>query len=228
MRELEKLGSTNPGVDTARRPWRRRRETPPTTIGSGWDGPPGDAGGPARRGEAAARPVPRAGPPTPPSGGRLSWAKAAEDAGEIERAVRHLPPDRVGPAEILTCGPGSPPAPATRIASGKRTRTLPASRQPEDPWIAWPPCAGSRPSRRGRPPAPRQAALTDQDQVPVSGCPEPERTRPSPRRRGWPRNWGGTSRPGVDAGRPGRPERSCRPRGRGPAEGGGSPAPCLP
>ena len=61
----------------------------------------GDAGGPARRGVAVARPVPRAGPPTPPSGARLSWAKAAEDAAEIERAVRHFPPDRVGPAEIL-------------------------------------------------------------------------------------------------------------------------------
>ncbi len=32
---------------------------------------------------------------------RLDWAMAAEDAAEVERAVRHLPPDRLGPAEVL-------------------------------------------------------------------------------------------------------------------------------
>ncbi len=62
----------------------------------------GDTRGPARRGEAVARPVPRRRPADAAVWrARLSWAKAVEDAAEIERAVRHLPPDRVGQAEIL-------------------------------------------------------------------------------------------------------------------------------
>jgi hypothetical protein len=32
---------------------------------------------------------------------RLDWARASEDVAELERAVRHLPPDRLGPAEVL-------------------------------------------------------------------------------------------------------------------------------
>jgi tetratricopeptide (TPR) repeat protein len=32
---------------------------------------------------------------------RLDWAMASEDAAELERAVRQLPPDRLGPAEVL-------------------------------------------------------------------------------------------------------------------------------
>ena len=103
LRELEKLGSNHPmGLDAAARPWRRRRETPPTTIGSGWDGPRwrrGRASSPRRSGgstSASRRPADAA-----VWRARLNWAKAAEDAAEMERAVRHLPPDRVGPAEIL-------------------------------------------------------------------------------------------------------------------------------
>ena len=190
-----------------------------------------DARGPSRRGEAAARPVPRRRPADAAVWrARLSWAKAAEDAAEIERAVRHLPPDRVGPAEILDLRAWF----AARAGDAERERKAhqdllarePGSLRSLDRLAALALEAGRRDEadRLRR----RQAALTETKyryqaalQI-LTNANIPDAARMAEELG---RNFEAQR---VDAGRPGRPERSCRRRGRGPAEGGGSPAPGAP
>ena len=161
---------------------------------------------------------------------RLNWAKAADDAAEIERAVRHLPPDRVGPAEILDLRAwfAALAGDADRERKSHDWTGRPRARQPEVSGSpGYPALEAGRRDEADRVRR-RQAVLTEIKY----------------RYQAWLQNLTNATIPGaarmaeelgrnfersaVDAGRQGRPERSCRPRGRAAVEGGGSPRPAPP
>jgi Flp pilus assembly protein TadD len=104
LKELETLGSVNPmGFDPIPTALEKASRNAPDDdrIGLGWATLATRTGHLAEAKRRLDRCLELR--PTDPAvwRARLDWARASEDAAEVERAVRHLPPDRLGPAEVL-------------------------------------------------------------------------------------------------------------------------------
>ncbi len=104
LKELEKLGSTNPlgfGVISTALTKAGRNAPDDDRIWLGWANLATRTG---RLDEAKKRLddcLERRPGDAAVWKGRLDWALAAQDEAEVERAVRHLPPDRLSPSEVL-------------------------------------------------------------------------------------------------------------------------------
>jgi tetratricopeptide (TPR) repeat protein len=104
LREVERLGSNNPAaIEATRVGLEKAAKSAPDDdrISLGWANLAIRTG---RLDEAKARldECIRRRPDDPAVWrARLDWALAKEDAAEVERSVRKLPPDRLGPAEVL-------------------------------------------------------------------------------------------------------------------------------